>query len=71
MHGRHFSVPLGGTTRYYLQMRFVLLAILLSTTPALAREAPEWTYCDFGVDPKAGIRASKNWLEAGQERGIA
>jgi hypothetical protein len=56
---------------YRAFMRPFLLALLLLATPALAREAPEWTYCDFGLDPKAGLGASKNWREAGMQTGIA
>lgn len=37
----------------------------------MAREAPEWTYCDFGIDPKAGLLATNKWLEAGKQPGIA
>lgn len=52
-------------------MRHVLIVALFAVTPVVAREAPEWTYCDFGVDPKAGLMASKRWAENGMERGIA
>lgn len=52
-------------------MRVLIVGFLLLATAAQAREAPEWTYCDFGVDPKAGLLASKAWMEAGMERGIA
>ena len=50
--------------------RFFLLALLLSA-PVLARESPEWTYCDFGLDPKAGLLAVKSWASNGEARGIA
>lgn len=49
---------------------FLVLALLISA-PALARESPEWTYCDFGIDPKAGLIAVKNWAGNGEARGIA
>lgn len=52
-------------------MRFTVLLALLVSAPAAARQAPDWTYCDFGIDPKAGLLATKSWLEAGKQTGIA
>ena len=45
-----------------------ILALVLAT-PLAAREDPEWTACDFGTDPRAGVMASKRWLELGKEAG--
>lgn len=52
-------------------MRSLLLLAALLSAPALAREAPEWTYCDFGLDPKAGLMAINRWADNGEARGIA
>lgn len=52
-------------------MQKALMIALLVAAPVAAREAPEWTYCDFGVDPQAGLLASKRWVENDMERGIA
>lgn len=52
-------------------MRFVALLALVIAVPAAARESPEWTYCDFGIDPKAGLIGTNRWLENGKQTGIA
>ena len=35
--------------------RTLTLALLLVSSAAAAREDSEWTCCDFGVDPRAGL----------------
>ena len=49
-------------------LAFGLLPLLLAA-PAAARDDPEWTACDFGIDPKAGFLATKRLLGNGKERG--
>ncbi len=54
-------------------MRLLATAALALTlaAPAAARESPEWTFCDFGVDPQAGFIGIQNWEKSGKEVGIA
>jgi tetratricopeptide (TPR) repeat protein len=52
-------------------MRVPFAVILLLASPVMARESPEWTYCDFGIDPKAGLFGTNRWLENGKQTGIA
>ncbi|TRW14023.1 hypothetical protein [Glacieibacterium frigidum] len=49
--------------------RAILLVALMLASPLAAREDPEWTACDFGTDPKAGLLATKRWFELGKEAG--
>lgn len=49
--------------------RAALFLALTVVSPVAAREDPEWTACDFGTDPKAGLMATKRWQELGQEAG--
>lgn len=41
----------------------------IMASPAVARDEPEWTMCDFGPDPQAGVFGRGRWLNNGMHEG--